>query len=137
MSGGPFPSSQRRGGCADSQRAGGADGVVSSAEHFAGLTTPSAPSLRRIPLLFELCEEGNVRILWQSVFLKNRCLVVFPFSAIVAIVGVHLHSFMRHRHENAIEFAVRGDRVRRVIGRVRRRNQDLAYDERGHQVVRG
>ena len=33
------PSLQRRGGCADSQRAGGADGVVSSTGMFAELTT--------------------------------------------------------------------------------------------------
>jgi hypothetical protein len=33
-----FPSSQRRGGCADSQRAGGADGVVRPARISAKLT---------------------------------------------------------------------------------------------------
>ncbi len=61
---GVFPSSQRRGGCAE--RSEGADGVVSSAKHFAELTTPAAPIrkgnfflLVRPPLL---CEEGNAPV---------------------------------------------------------------------------
>ena len=44
----PFPSSQRRGGRADSQRADSADGVVSSGKMFAELTTPA---LRATPPL--------------------------------------------------------------------------------------
>ena len=54
-----FPSSQRRSGCTDSQRAGGAAGVVSSARHvFAEPTTPALQPAAVAPPL--LCEEGNV-----------------------------------------------------------------------------
>src|SRR5438093_2171575 len=49
-----FPSSQRRGGCADSQRAGGADGVVRPAGLFRRTDHPGAIAP---PLL---CEEGNI-----------------------------------------------------------------------------
>src|SRR5438132_11721876 len=50
-----FPSSQRRSGCADNQRAAGAAVVVSSARHvFAEPTTPALqPAAVAPPLLFD------------------------------------------------------------------------------------